>query len=324
MPVRRAARLLAALFVSALSACATVPPLDPSRVAALPETRELEDTPYFAQERNHCGPASAAMALRAAGLEATPDALAPLVYLPARQGSLPLDMLGGARRVGAVAVRLDPSVEALYEQVTAGRPVVVLQNLALSWTPRWHYAVVVGFDRRAETVVLRSGPERRQVLPLATFAKTWDRSGRWGMVVARPGEVPEGVSADRYTESLLASERLGRLADARAGYEAGVARWPDHLTLAMGLGNTAYALGDLAASERAFRAAAAAHPESDAPLNNLAHVLAARDALDEALQTADRAIALAGPNEAVARRTRDEILARRAAPPSPATPRPGT
>ncbi len=320
----RAARLLAALFVCGLAACASAPPLDPARVSALPETRELDTTPYFAQERNHCGPASAAMALAAAGLDATPDTLAPLVYLPARQGSLPLDMLGGARRVGAVAVRLDPSVEALYEQIAAGRPVVVLQNLALSWTPRWHYAVVVGFDRRDETVILRSGPERRQVLSLATFAKTWDRSGRWGMVVARPGEVPEGVSPDRYTESLLAFERLDRLAEARAGYEAGVARWPDHLTLAMGLGNTAYALGDLPASERAFRAAADAHPKSDAPLNNLAHVLAARGAFDEALETVDRAIGLAGPNEAVARKTREEILARRAAPASPDAPRPGT
>jgi len=324
MPVRRAARLLAALFVCGLTACATAPPLDPARLSALPETRELDATPYFAQERNHCGPASAAMALSAAGLETTPDALAPLVYLPARQGSLPLDMLGGARRVGAVAVRLEPSVESLYEQIAAGRPVVVLQNLGLSWTPRWHYAVVVGFDRREATVVLRSGPERRQVLPLATFAKTWDRSGRWGMVVARPGEVPEGVSPDRYTESLLAFERLGRLADARAGYAAGVARWPDHLTLAMGLGNSAYALGDLPASEGAFRAAATAHPSSDAPLNNLAHVLAARGALDEALETVERAIALAGPNEAVARKTREEILARRAAPPPAPGPRPGT
>lgn len=324
MPVRRAARLLAALFVCGLTACATAPPLDPARVSALPETRELDATPYFAQERNHCGPASAAMVLTAAGLDATPDSLAPLVYLPARQGSLPLDMLGGARRVGAVAVRLDPSVEALYEQIAAGRPVVVLQNLALSWTPRWHYAVVVGFDRREGTVILRSGPERRQVLPLATFAKTWDRSGRWGMVVARPGEIPDGVSADRYTESLLAFERLGRLAEARTGYEAGAARWPDHLTLAMGLGNTAYALGDLPASERAFRAAAASHPASDAPLNNLAHVLAARGALDEALETVDRAIALAGPNEPVARRTREEILARRGTPAAPGAPRPGT
>lgn len=322
MSIRRAAKLFAALCLSGLAACATAPALDPSRLAALPERSELDATPYFAQERNHCGPASAAMVLQAAGLDVTPDALAPLVYLPARQGSLPLDMLGGARRVGAVAVRLDPSVEALYEQIAAGRPVVVLQNLALSWTPRWHYAVVVGFDRRDGNVILRSGAEPRQVLPLATFAKTWDRSGRWGMVVARPGEVPDGVSADRYTEALLAFERLGLLAEARTGYEAGAARWPEHLTLAMGLGNTAYALGDLPASERAFRAAAAAHPAADAPLNNLAHVLASRGALDEALATAERAIALAGPNQAVARKTREEILAQRAAPPPEA--RPGT
>jgi tetratricopeptide (TPR) repeat protein len=301
------------LILLVLTGCASVPPLDPARLALLPAAHELADTPYFAQERNHCGPASLAMILKAGGFGASPDALAPLVYLPARQGSLPLDMLGGARRLGAVALRIEPSVEALFEQIAQGRPVVVLQNLGLSWYPRWHYAVAIGFDRPRERVILRSGPESRQELSLATFDKTWQRSGRWAMIVATAGEVPRGISAARYTESLIALERIRRFSEARQAYLAGLERWPGELPLWVGLGNTAYAMGDLVASEQAFREATVRHPDADAPLNNLAHVLALRGKLAEARTAAEGAIALKGPNEGAARRTLEEILAREAA-----------
>lgn len=253
------------------------------------------------------------MVLRAGGFDASPDSLAPLVFLPARQGSLPLDMLGGARRVGAVALRLEPSVEALFEQIAQGRPVVVLQNLGLSWYPRWHYAVAIGFDRPREVLILRSGPETRQELPLATFDHTWQRSGRWAMIVATAGELPRGISAARYTESLIALERIRRFSEARQAYLAGVKRWPTELPLWVGLGNTAYAMGDLEASEQAFREATVRHPDADAPLNNLAHVLALRGRFAEARAAAESAVALKGPNEDAARRTLEEVLAREAA-----------
>lgn len=291
--------------------------MDPARLAALPPAQELTGTPYYPQERNHCGPASLAMILKAGGFDASPESLAPLVYLPARQGSLPLDMLGGARRVGAVALRIEPSVEALFEQIAQGRPVVVLQNLGLSWYPRWHYAVAIGFDRAREQVILRSGPESRQTLPLSTFDHTWQRSGRWAMIVATAGEVPRGIPPARYTESLIALERIRRFSEARQAYLAGIERWPEELPLWVGLGNTAYAMGDLEASEQAFREATIRHPGADAPLNNLAHVLAMRGKFDEARQAAEGAVALRGPNEGAARRTLEEILAREAAATTP-------
>ncbi|MBI1396817.1 MAG: PA2778 family cysteine peptidase [Betaproteobacteria bacterium] len=308
------ARLCALLTVLLLAGCAGLPKMDAQRLAALPSVRELTATPFFPQEAHHCGPAALATVLTAAGFDTTPDKLAPMVYLPARQGSLPLDMLGGARRTGAFAVRLEPGLEALFEQVAAGTPVVILQNLGLSWYPMWHYAVVVGFDLTADEVILRSGREARQLLPLATFSKTWDRSGRWAMVAVRPGEVPASATHDSYAEGAIALERLGRLDDAHRAYVAGLSRWPGDLTLAIGAGNTAYAKGDLAAAESAFRTAARANPESDAALNNLAHVLAERGDLAAALATAEAAVALDGPNRSVAEKTLAEIRARRKPP----------
>jgi len=50
--------------------------------------------------------------------------------------------------------------------------------------------------------------------------------------------------------------------------------WPDEERLLIGLGNSAYAAGDLVRAENAFRRAVAAHEASSAARNNLAQVLA--------------------------------------------------
>ncbi len=298
---------LCALLV--LAGCAS-PRL--SREADLPRRVELSDTPFVPQTAHHCGPAALATVLAMAGMAASPEDLASRVYLPARKGSLPLDMLGGARRGGAVAATIAPDLDTLLATVRDGHPVVVLQNLGLSWYPVWHYAVVVGHDLDRREIVLRSGTTRREVLSLRTFDITWARSDRWAMVVVRPGTPPPiGVSRDAYAEAVLALERLRLTREAQDAYSVGIARWPDDLQLAVGAGNTAYALGDLEAAESALRRAVARHPTADAALNNLAHVLMERGALDEAEATALRAVAIGGPRQATAVATLDEIRGRR-------------
>ncbi|MFO1319105.1 MAG: PA2778 family cysteine peptidase [Burkholderiales bacterium] len=290
-----------------IAGCARSPVLAPDRLLNVPSAAELTETPFFPQAENHCGPAALATALSARGMPADPEPLAASVYLPARKGSLPLDMLGGARRAGAVTLRLEPRLETIMSYVAAGYPVIVLQNLGLRWYPLYMY--VVGYDVAAKEVILRSGDQARTTPTTATFDATWARSGRWAMA-AKPGDVPAPVDRVTYTDAVLALERVRRVREARSAYQAGLARWPGDLTLIMGAGNTAYALGDVDSAESAFRQAAGDHPDSDAALNNLAHVLAQRGALEEAATVARRAVALVGPNASVARATLDEITAR--------------
>ena len=79
---------------------------------------------------------------------------------------------------------------ALLRAVAAGHPVVVRQTLSLAIAPRWHYAVVVGYDLAARELVLRSGTTERELLSLSTFEHTWERSGHWAFVALAPGELP--------------------------------------------------------------------------------------------------------------------------------------
>lgn len=274
----------------------------------LPVRAELIDTPYFAQEAHQCGPASLAMALGAAGIDTSPSDLEAMVYVPSRQGSLQPEMLAAARRQGAFAVAVQPRIDALLTEVAHGNPVVVLQNLGLSWLPRWHYAVVIGYDLPRKEIILRSGPNSREPMALSTFEHTWARSGYWGMMALQPGKLPVEITSDDAASALVALEKHVPASQMMHAYQAALSRWPSMLVLQMGLGNSAYQAGDLQVSEAAFRSANDIHPGNGAVLNNLASVQQAEGRLTDALATAEKAAAMPGPWQSQAMATRDSII----------------
>ncbi len=315
---------LAALGAALLLAGCALPPqtrgLTDSPPAGVPARTELTSVPFFPQTEFHCGPAALATALGAAGFAVQPDDLAPQVYLPSRQGSLQLEMLAGARRQGALAVRLPPTLRAVLDELAAGHPVVVLQNLGLSFAPGWHYAVVVGHDLEAGTLLLRSGTVERQVLSLATFEHTWARGGHWAFVALPPGRLPASVTENEVAAATVALERVVPPAAARRAYEAALARWPGNLTLAIGAGNTRHAAGDLAGAAEVFEAAAALHDSAPAWIN-LAELRLQQGQPKAAEAAARRAVARAAVEPAWQAAADEKLAKVLAAQPRPASKR---
>jgi tetratricopeptide (TPR) repeat protein len=289
-----------------LGGCATqTRALLQSPPAGLPRSAELADTPFFPQTAYQCGPAALATVLAAAALPADPEVLGQQVFLPARTGTLQIEMMAGARRQGAVPTRLPPTLEALLQEVQAGHPVVVLQNLGLSWAPMWHYAVAVGYDLDTREIVLRSGTTRREVMPLRTFEHTWRRSGAWAFTALPPGQWPRMADEHAIVEASVGFERIAPPAQAAAVYRSALERVPRSLTLLMGLGNSLYAAGDRRAAADAFREAAQAHASAPAWIN-LASTLLELDRRDEALDAARQAVAV---SDAAWRERADAVLA---------------
>ncbi|HKB52378.1 MAG TPA: hypothetical protein VKD22_00145, partial [Ramlibacter sp.] len=101
---RWAARLGSALIVATLAGCAQLVPqtiaLRTGWPKGVPQTVELRNVPFFPQKEYECGPAALATVLASSGVAVTPDPLVKDVYLPARRGSLQLEMLAAARRYG--------------------------------------------------------------------------------------------------------------------------------------------------------------------------------------------------------------------------------
>lgn len=257
---------------------------------------ELAGTPFFAQTDYHCGPAALATVLAASGKPVLPDLLGEQIFLPARTGTLQLEMIAGARRQGVVATRLPGTLEALL-RLQAGQPVVVLLNLGLSWYPLWHYAVAIGYDLPRSEMLLRSGTTERAVLPMNTFEHAWVRAGRtWAFVALPPDRWPATAEEAAVVEAAVGFERAAPPAQAVIAYRSALQRWGSSLSLQMGLGNALYAAGDKAGAAQAFEAATTRHPDSapawDEPLASTRAELGQRDA---AVAAARQAALLATP-----------------------------
>lgn len=287
----------ALLFVLSVAGCASLslqhPELEPPAPFE-PRQVELRNTPFHSQTAYQCGPAALATVLEASGVEnADPDELARHVYVPELRGSLQAELLGAIRRADRVPYRLEPRFADLLSEIRAGHPVLVLQNLGLSRWPQWHYAVVIGFDRDAGTVVLRSGETRRQVLSFRRFERTWRLADYWAVVVTKPGDIPVTASAVRYLEAVSALERQHRWHAATSGYEAARERWPENSLSYLGLGNIAYQQAAFQRAEKYFLAAAAVAPDAPAPHYNLAWAYRRQGKIREAYEAARQAEALA-------------------------------
>lgn len=296
------------LLALLLSGCATqTHSLLQSRPADIPARQELAATPFFPQEEYQCGPAALATILQTAGVEVSPQELIPQVYVPARKGSLQPEMLAAARRNGAFAMTIPPRMDALLREVASGNPVVVLQNLSLPVYPMWHYAVVIGYDLDRGQVLLRSGTYRRLAMPLSTFEHTWGRSNHWAMTALPPNRLPATARLEDALPALVAYEKVAVPERARTAYQTALQRWPDQPLLHLGLGNSAYAAGDLHAAAAAFREAAEVDPRSAAALNNLATVLAELGEYDAARVAAEQALAIGGKWTDAARATLEAV-----------------
>ena len=298
------------VFLALLAGCVSLPQSQALRQSPvdLPQRTELASVPFHAQDEYQCGPAALAMALNAAGVAVSPDALVDEVYIPQRQGSLQVEMLAAARRHGLLAYELAPELKDVLTEVAAGNAVVVLQNLGLfSFRPYWHYAVVFGYDLGKREVLLHSGANARRAMSLGLFEFLWRDGGRWAMVALKAGRLPASAREAQLASASAALEQSGRIAEARSAYLALLAHWPDNLIGLMGLGNAAYALGDRAQAESAFRRATLAHRSSAAAFNNLAQTLAERGDTRAALDAAHEAVRLGGSSLSEAMATLEAI-----------------
>jgi tetratricopeptide (TPR) repeat protein len=278
--IRACGILCLAALLPGLTACSTR--LLQNAEAARPRV-EISRTPFFPQSDHQCGPAALATILTASGAETAPDALTSEIYVPGLKGSLQAELLTSARRHARVAYVVDPSLQGLLAELEHERPVLVLQNFGLRSWPLWHYAVVIGYDRERDTLLLRSGRNQRQQVAAARFFGTWGRAGYWGFIALRPGELPADGAASRFLEAVDSLDALGDHQAAISAYEAAVRQWPAEPLAWFALGNNRATLGQSEAAESAYREVLRLAPGHLPARNNLALLLARRGCRTAAL-----------------------------------------
>lgn len=273
------------------AACTLIAPGVPEDPA-----RELTGVPFFPQTIHQCGPAALATVLQWSGSDATPETLAPQVYIPGREGSLALELVAATRRAGRVPFVLadDEDADAVFAEVRAGTPVLVLQDLGIAWLRRWHFAVVIGADDARDAVILRSGRERRRVARRPLFLESWDRGGHWAMVALPPGQLPATATAGSVVRTLEESAGLLPAPAITQTYAAAVKRWPRDPTVLFAAANEAYGRKALGEAGELYERLLAADPRHAAGRNNFANLLLDRGCPRAAERQAQAALAALG------------------------------
>ena len=306
---RLAGALLLGILLSGCSATPQTRALLQQPADQLPASAELDDTPFNPQQRYQCGPAALATVLQTHAVQVSPGELVDAVYIPALQGSLPQEISATARRYGLLAYHLQPALTDLLTEVAHGNPVLVYQNLGLSWLPKWHFAVVIGYSLPGNELILRSGTTRRWRTTLASFERSWSRGDYWALVILPPGEIPASARLTDYLRAARDLELTAGAEQALPAYQAASVRWPDMPLPWLTLGNSYFTRNDYAAAEHAFRQACRVAPQEPEGWNNLAFALLHNDCPQQALQAAHCAVQGAGEGDPRYRESVDEIRA---------------
>ncbi|WP_100639532.1 PA2778 family cysteine peptidase [Marinobacter salexigens] len=259
---------LVALLGVILSGCASQP-----KWPANYEATTVTEVPFHPQEQYQCGPASLAMMLNAQDVTATPDELVGKVYLPERKGALQVEMVAAARQYGMLVYPLEPKLNAVLQELKAGNPVLVLQNLRFDWWPQWHFAVAIGYDSQKEALILHSGTEKNYHLPASAFMATWDRSERWARVILPPDQIPATAEPLAFLMAAHDLETTQQSDAAKSAYKAAAKAWPNQPAALLGLGNLAYQQNQWAEAEKYYRTMTERFPDISAGWNNLAEAL---------------------------------------------------
>ncbi|MEE1923435.1 PA2778 family cysteine peptidase [Pseudomonas sp. 148P] len=211
-------RLLAALLVAAtLGGCASQPPAE---LKQLPQRVELSSVPFFRGNAHQSAPMALAAILSQQGVRITPGMVEEALKLPKDQERLQQSMATVARQYGMVVYPLDSSLPALLAQVAAGYPVLVRYQEGSAFWSEPRYALMVGYDRYKERVLLRAGNNRRMPMDFDSFESAWKKEGAWAVLVQQPQQLPARVDRQRWLKAANDLAQAGQEQAARRAVDA--------------------------------------------------------------------------------------------------------
>lgn len=209
---RHPSLLLATLLLAGLLTGCTGAPLP--GMSDLPDRVELNGVPYFRGKANHSGAMALAALLRQQGVEITPGLLDKPLQLPEQVDQLQTSLARVAREYGMLVYPLEGNLRAVLTQVAAGYPVLVRYTEGTAFWAEPRYALLVGYDRFKDSVLLRAADERRLPMSFSTFQGKWQDAGGWAVLIQRPSQLPAEVDRQRWLAAAHALAKAGQESEA--------------------------------------------------------------------------------------------------------------
>ena len=190
-----------------------------AEVKLLPERVELSGT-FYRGEAYQSGPQVLASLLSQQGIVITPGLLEKPLHLPGAEDKLQQNLQNLAREYGMVVYPLDSNLPALLTQVAAGYPVMVRFSEGSAFWAEPRYAILSGYDRLKQKVLLRAGMNRRELMSFSSFEAALEKSGGWAVLIQKPTQVPAAVDQQRWLKAADALAQAGQEREAAQARKA--------------------------------------------------------------------------------------------------------
>jgi hypothetical protein len=221
----RVVKLLPFAICCLLSACASGPQLLPE-TQRLPERVELADVPFFQLSDAQGGPSALAALLSHHGVITSPGLVDERIQKQAKGQRVQAGLEAAARSYDLLVYPLPGNLDALMQQVSTGHPVLVMQDRLFGGSGS-QFALLVGYDQREGTLVLRSGNTRRWYTSFASFDDAWDEAGRWAVLVMPTNQLPAQPVEQVWLQATRDLQQQGRADAAQRALRTARQVWPD-------------------------------------------------------------------------------------------------
>lgn len=210
--------------------------------------------------------------------------------IPAKGGTLQVELISTARANGLLVYPLEPTFDALLTELEKQHPVIVLVNRGYSWHPLWHYAPVTGYDKENQTVLMHFSDQPNEAMSISTFMALWKRSGNWGVVLLPPDHLPASASPKIFLRAAYDLEKTGMRDAAIIAYQSALLRWPKDINIYFALANAYYNANHFTKAEQTYDKLLSLEPAHPMALNNLADLLCRTGRQKDALRVIGKAV----------------------------------
>ncbi len=236
----------------------------------IPTYHKINAVPVIEQADHYCGPAALATVAQYNKRSLSQAKAASMVYTKGRKGTFQHDIVSAIQRLNLLAVPVRSPTD-LFIEISQNYPVLIFQNLGLSWYPTWHYSVISGYDIDEENVFIHDGTAQAKWQSMSTVFKTWKRTENWGYIAVSPGTIPKTATAENLLQSTAQLEAAGHLESAKQSYKAILDHFPKQHAAYFGLGNIAVTEKNYGLAIKNYKSALSLKTDYVPALNNLGY-----------------------------------------------------
>jgi tetratricopeptide (TPR) repeat protein len=301
--------IIASLFL--LIGCSTPPQtlqLMQQPPTNIPLTSNIEGVPFYPQQAYYCGPTTLAEIFEFNGVKLSPESIAPQLFIPKRNGSLQLEMVAAIRQQSFLSYASKGSLEQLLKLVNQKIPVIVLQNLGLSWYPLWHYAVVKGYDLETQEFILHSADIENRRVGMKVFERTWQRANFWFVAALKPSQSTSALNDFTYISASQDLISIGKGPAAISYLQQAINAWPKNWLSYFLLANYYFEQNNITKAIEWFEQGLNYGDQQSHYLNNFAYALLKNGDTERANIIVEKALAIS-PTDINVLATQQEILA---------------